>query len=168
MASQIVSRFGLIGAGRIARNQIAPAIHAAHRATLYAAASRELSRAESMRPERAYDSYAALIADPQVDAVYIATHNGLHKELSIAALRAGKHAFVANYRGGTVAVLAISETGALEPPTQVVAAGKHPHSIAADVENRRVSVPVLGEDAVLQYAFDPAREIGRASCRERV
>jgi 6-phosphogluconolactonase len=73
--------------------------------------------------------------------------------------RAGKHAFIANYRGGTVAVLAISETGALEPPTQVVAAGKHPHSIAADVENRRVSVPVLGEDAVLQYAFDPARGV---------
>jgi len=84
-------RFGLIGAGRIARKQIAPAIHAAARATLYAAASRELSRAESMRPERAYDSYDALLRDPNVDAVHIATHNGLHKELSIAALRAGKH-----------------------------------------------------------------------------
>ena len=91
MAPKVGCRFGLIGAGRIARNQIAPAIHAARRATLYAAASRELSRGESMRPERAYDSYTALIADPHVDAVYIATHNGLHKELSIAALRAGKH-----------------------------------------------------------------------------
>lgn len=84
-------RFGLIGAGRIARNQIAPAIHAAKRATLYAAASRDLTRAESVRPTRAYSSYAALIADAEVDAVYIATHNGLHRELSIAALRAGKH-----------------------------------------------------------------------------
>ncbi len=84
-------KFGLIGAGRIARNQIAPAIHAATRATLYAAASRDLARAESVRPERAYDSYDALIRDPSVDAVYIASHNGLHKELSIAALRAGKH-----------------------------------------------------------------------------
>jgi xylose dehydrogenase (NAD/NADP) len=84
-------RVGLIGAGRIARNRIAPGIHAAAHATLYAAASRELGRAESMRPERAYDSYAALLRDPNVDAVYVATHNGLHKELSIAALRAGKH-----------------------------------------------------------------------------
>jgi D-xylose 1-dehydrogenase (NADP+, D-xylono-1,5-lactone-forming) len=84
-------RFGLIGAGRIARNQIAPAIHEAKRATLYAAASRDLNRAEQLRPVHAYDSYAALIADADVDAVYIATHNGLHKELSIAALRAGKH-----------------------------------------------------------------------------
>ncbi|MGH7655595.1 MAG: Gfo/Idh/MocA family protein [Gemmatimonadaceae bacterium] len=84
-------RLGLIGAGRIARNRIAPGIHAAEHATLYAAASRELARAEGLRPERAYDSYEALIADRDVDAVYVATHNGLHKELSIAALRAGKH-----------------------------------------------------------------------------
>jgi xylose dehydrogenase (NAD/NADP) len=84
-------RFGLIGVGRIARNRIAPGIHAATHAMLYAAASRELARAESVRAERAYDSYDALLNDPDVDAVYVATHNGLHKELSIAALRAGKH-----------------------------------------------------------------------------
>jgi 6-phosphogluconolactonase len=71
--------------------------------------------------------------------------------------RAGSFAFVANYGGGTVAVFAISEAGELEPAVQVVQTGKHPHSIAAHVENRRVSVPVLGEDVVLQYAFDPAR-----------
>jgi len=89
MPTQI--RFGLIGAGRIARIQIAPAIHAAKRATLYAAASRELTRAQMVSAAVAYDSYDALLRDPDVDAVYIATHNGLHKELSIAALRAGKH-----------------------------------------------------------------------------
>ena len=54
-------------------------------------------------------------------------------------------------------MFAISESGALQPATQVVKAGKNPHSIAAHVQNRRVSVPVLGEDVVLQYAFDPAR-----------
>jgi xylose dehydrogenase (NAD/NADP) len=32
-----------------------------------------------------------LLHDPDVDAVYVATHNGLHKQLSIAAMRAGKH-----------------------------------------------------------------------------
>ena len=84
-------RFGLIGAGRIARNQIAPAIHAAKRATLYATASRDVSRAELTKPEHSYNSYDALLGDPNVDAVYVATHNGMHKELSIAAMRAGKH-----------------------------------------------------------------------------
>ncbi len=75
----------------------------------------------------------------------------------ISVDRAGTHAFVANYVGGTVAVLAISNSGALEAPRQIVNAGKHPHSVAADLANRQVSVPMLGEDAVLQYAFDPAR-----------
>ncbi|HEV8411409.1 MAG TPA: Gfo/Idh/MocA family oxidoreductase, partial [Gemmatimonadaceae bacterium] len=84
-------KFGLIGAGRIARNQIAPAIHATRHATLYATASRDLDRAKSTKPYRAYDSYDALINDPEIAAVYVATHNGLHKELSIAAMRAGKH-----------------------------------------------------------------------------
>lgn len=84
-------RIGLVGAGRIARNQIAPAIRSAAHATLYAAASRELGRAEALGAERAYDSYDALLRDPAVDVVYVATHNGLHKELSIAALRSGKH-----------------------------------------------------------------------------
>jgi predicted dehydrogenase len=84
-------KFGLVGAGRIARNRIAPALHAAAHATFAAAASRDLARAESMRAARAYDSYDALLRDPDLDAVYIATHNGLHKDLSIAAMRAGKH-----------------------------------------------------------------------------
>lgn len=84
-------RFGLIGAGRIARNQVAPAIRSAERATFHAAASRDLARAEALGAARAYGSYDALLHDSTVDAVYIATHNGLHKELAIAALRLGKH-----------------------------------------------------------------------------
>ncbi len=84
-------RFGVVGAGRIARNQIGPAIKRARHATLHAAASRDLSRAESLGPERAYSAYEDLFRDPDVDAVYIATHNGLHGNLAIAALQNGKH-----------------------------------------------------------------------------
>ncbi len=83
--------FGLIGAGRIARNQIGPAIHQATHAELFAAASRDRSRAEELKPARVHETYDALIRDPEVAAVYVSTHNGLHKELSIAAMRAGKH-----------------------------------------------------------------------------
>lgn len=84
---------GLLGAGRVARNRIAPAIHAARNASLYAAASRELARAEGLTPTVSYGSYQELLDDPQVDAVVITTHNGLHAELAIAAMRAGKHVF---------------------------------------------------------------------------
>lgn len=84
-------RFGLVGAGRIATRSIAPALHAANNVTFQAAASRDLERAAGLGSETAYASYEELMQSPQVDAVYIATHNGLHKELTLEALRSGKH-----------------------------------------------------------------------------
>ena len=84
-------RFGVIGAGRIATKQIGPAIKSAPHATLHAAASRDLARAEALGAVRAYRAYDDLIRDPEVDAVFITAHNGLHKRLAIDALRHGKH-----------------------------------------------------------------------------
>ena len=89
--TQHTVRFGVIGAGRIARNKVGPAIKSAESAILHAAASRDLARAESLGPVRAYGSYDDVIRDPDVDAVYIATHNGLHRDLAISALQTGKH-----------------------------------------------------------------------------
>ncbi len=84
-------RFGILGAGRVSRKRFVPALRSTKHAVLHAVASRDIRRAEALGPERAYDSYAALLRDPDVDAVYVATHNGLHRELVIEALRAGKH-----------------------------------------------------------------------------
>ncbi len=84
-------RFGIVGVGRIARNRFAPALARAEGAVLQAAASRDPGRAQSLAPRRAYGSYEALLRDPDVDAVYVATHNGLHRDLVLEALRHGKH-----------------------------------------------------------------------------
>jgi xylose dehydrogenase (NAD/NADP) len=84
-------RLGILGAGRIAQNAIAPAARNARNVEFVAAASRDLSRAKSLGARRAYESYAALIADPDIDAVFITTHNGLHCALALDALRQGKH-----------------------------------------------------------------------------
>jgi xylose dehydrogenase (NAD/NADP) len=84
-------RLGILGAGRIAQNAIAPAAHKARNVHFAAAASRDLKRAESLGAGRAYDSYAALLDDPEVDAVFITTHNGLHCDLAIEAMNKGKH-----------------------------------------------------------------------------
>jgi predicted dehydrogenase len=84
-------RFGIVGVGRVTREQFAPALLSTEHAVLLAAASRDRHRAEALSPQRAYDSYSMLLRDPDVDAVYIATHNGLHKELVLEALRQGKH-----------------------------------------------------------------------------
>jgi xylose dehydrogenase (NAD/NADP) len=84
-------RFGVLGCGRIARNAFAPAVAASPLAVLHAAASRDISRAEALKPTKAYGSYQQLLDDPAVEAVYIGTHNGLHCELAVAALERGKH-----------------------------------------------------------------------------
>jgi xylose dehydrogenase (NAD/NADP) len=96
-------RFGVIGAGRVARTHVVPAILNADQAVLWAAASREKHRAEALGPQQAYDSYDALLQDPGVDAVYIATHNGLHRELVLAALERGAHVLCEKPLGRTAA-----------------------------------------------------------------
>lgn len=84
-------RFGLVGLGRIAVNAVEPALRKAQNAELYAVASRDRRRAEALLPERAYATYTDLIRDADVEVVYIATHNGLHHDLVVDALRNGKH-----------------------------------------------------------------------------
>jgi xylose dehydrogenase (NAD/NADP) len=96
-------RFGIIGVGRITREQFAPALLSAEQAVLHAAASRDMTRAEGLKPQRAYESYSALLEDPDVEAVYIGTHNGLHKELVIEALKQGKHVLCEKPLGCTAA-----------------------------------------------------------------
>ncbi|MFF4799229.1 Gfo/Idh/MocA family protein [Streptomyces sp. NPDC001351] len=87
-------RIGVLGAARITeRALIDPARTAGHR--LVAVAARDRSRAEAFAAEhgveRVADSYAALLADPEVEVVYNPLANGLHGPWNLAALAAGKH-----------------------------------------------------------------------------
>ena len=68
----------------------------------------------------------------------------------------GKYALVANYGGGTVAVLTIESDGKLGAKTDDDAPGPKAHSILAGPGNKFVYAPVLGTDAVYQYAFNDA------------
>ena len=86
-------RWGLVGPGRIA-HRFAAALEVVKDAELYAVASRDLARAQAFagtyQAPKAYSDYQALLADPKVDAVYIATPHRFHFEQSMAALEAGK------------------------------------------------------------------------------
>jgi predicted dehydrogenase len=88
-------RWGILSTAHIARTKVVPGMLKARRCDIVAIASREAGRAETVAAElgipRAHSSYEALLADPQVDAVYIPLPNHLHAEWSIAAARAGKH-----------------------------------------------------------------------------
>jgi 1,5-anhydro-D-fructose reductase (1,5-anhydro-D-mannitol-forming) len=87
--------WGIVGLGRIAGSQIAPAITASGDSRLVCVVSRDQARAEEFARAHgaaaALDDYPKMLADPAVRAVYIATPNALHAEQVIAAARAGKH-----------------------------------------------------------------------------
>jgi xylose dehydrogenase (NAD/NADP) len=90
-----VIRWGILGTAHIAEKALVPAIHAAQGAELVAVASRSLEKAQAYAERnqirKAYGSYEELLADPDVDAVYIPLPNHLHAEWTIKAAEAGKH-----------------------------------------------------------------------------
>ncbi len=87
-------RWGLLSTARINRS-IIPAIRASTRSELTTVASRTLDRAQAYAADwkipRALGSYEALLADREIDVVYISLPNGLHVEWTVRALEAGKH-----------------------------------------------------------------------------
>jgi predicted dehydrogenase len=84
-------RWGLLGAGWVAKTGFVPALNAAHNATLQGVASRDPARSSALAPKTVHLSYDELLADPEIDAVYISLPNHLHAEWSVKALAAGKH-----------------------------------------------------------------------------
>jgi predicted dehydrogenase len=90
-----VLRWGILSTANIAVKKVIPGMQASPRSEVVAIASREAGRAEAaaqvLAIPRAHGSYEALLADPDIDAVYIPLPNHLHAEWAIAAARAGKH-----------------------------------------------------------------------------
>jgi predicted dehydrogenase len=88
-------KWGILGAAKIARTELAPAMQLARGSEFVALATRDTTRAApfaALAPGlRVHDSYDALLADPLVDAVYIPLPNHLHVDWSIRAAQAGKH-----------------------------------------------------------------------------
>src|SRR5574340_596288 len=89
-----ILKWGLLSTARINRALI-PALRASKRNRLTTVASRHLEVAQRYAKEwripRAHGSYEALLADPDVDVIYVPLPNALHAEWSIKALEAGKH-----------------------------------------------------------------------------
>ncbi|MBB1484801.1 Gfo/Idh/MocA family oxidoreductase [Tessaracoccus sp. MC1865] len=91
-------RFGIFGAAGITPQALIAPAQANRDVELYAVAARDRGRAESFAAEHhighVHDSYEALLADPNVDAVYIPLPNSEHGKWTVAALDAGKHVLV--------------------------------------------------------------------------
>jgi predicted dehydrogenase len=89
-------RWGILGVARINRSLVGPLASNGHQ--LLAIASRSLARAETYAEAqgipRAYGSYEELLADPDIDAVYIPLPHSLHVEWAVKAAEARKHVLV--------------------------------------------------------------------------
>ena len=88
-------RWGFLGASRIGERALAPAIRAIDGHALHAVAARDPTRARAYAASCgfpvAFDSYADLVASPDIDCLYIALTNDAHRDWSVRALEAGKH-----------------------------------------------------------------------------
>ena len=160
--------WGFIGAGVVASKALAPAVRSASNANLYAVASRDISKASNLSPERVYDNYDELINDPKVDAIYISLPNNFHAPIASRALNSGKAVLcekplTMNYQES----LELVEAAALSKSLLVEAIWYrwHPRQIKAC---QQIAAGVIGEireiDAAFtylnsnkgNYRFDPA------------
>ena len=145
--------WGFIGAGVVASKALAPAVRSASNANLYAVASRDISKASSLSPERVYDNYDELIDDPKVDAIYISLPNNFHAPIASRALRSGKAVLcekplTMNYQES----LELVEAAALSKSLLVEAIWYrwHPRLIKAC---QQIAAGVIGEIKEINAAF---------------
>jgi predicted dehydrogenase len=88
-------RWGILGAAKFAREFMGPALTIAPGGHVAALATSDPAKADPFRAFapglRVHGTYEALLADPEIDAVYIPLPNHLHVEWSLKAMQAGKH-----------------------------------------------------------------------------
>jgi predicted dehydrogenase len=101
-------RLGVVGTGDVAERDYLPELgRLAGRAKIVALASRDGERARAAAAQfegaRAYAGYAELLGDPAVDAILNLTPIGMHAEVTLAALGAGKHVYSEKPLAGGVA-----------------------------------------------------------------
>jgi predicted dehydrogenase len=95
MAVERKVKWGVLGVANIAVHKVIPAMQMGEWSEVSAIASRDLAKAEkaaqALGIPKAYGSYQALLADPQIEAIYNPLPNHLHVPWSIKAAEAGKH-----------------------------------------------------------------------------
>jgi predicted dehydrogenase len=164
-------RWGVLGAAKIARTKVIPAMQRAQEGEVVALASRSLDTARAaagaLGIPKAYGSYEELLADRDVDAIYNPLPNHLHVPWSVKAAEAGKHVLcekpiAMSADEARTLVAARDRTGVLVQEAFMVRT--HPQWLAVREEVRKGA---LGELRALMMAFsyfnrDPANVRNKA------
>ena len=165
-------RWGVVGPGRIAE-KVVEDFAVVDGARAVAVASRSLDRARAFAArhgiERAHGSYAEILADPEVDVLYVATPHPQHHAIALGALRAGKallveKAFTATTAGTAEIVDLARETGVFVmeamwtrfQPAVVALRGLVADGAIGEVRSVQADLGVAREYDPSDRLFDPA------------
>lgn len=151
-------RFGILSTAKIGRKKVIPAMQRSAYCQVAAISSRDLDNARHIADQlgiaKAYGSYEDLLADPEIDAVYIPLPNHLHVEWTIKALEAGKHVLCEKPIGLNAAqARQLIAVAANYPRLKVMEAFMYRHHPQWQEAKRLVDQGEIGELVTIQSFF---------------
>ena len=154
-------KWGVLGTADIARGHTIPGMLQAEHCELYAIAGRKLEKAKSYQEmfefKKAYASYDELLADPDVEAVYIPLPNDLHCEWTVKALKAKKHVLCEKPLAVSEAQAAEMFRAARENGVFLMEAFAYLHSPFVQAVKAELDAGTIGEVRYLESAFVTGR-----------
>ena len=151
-------RWGVLSTAKIGIGQVIPAMQSGQYCEITAIASRHLDKAQAAAGRlgipKAYGSYEELLADPDIDAVYIPLPNHLHVPWSIKALDAGKHVLCEKPIGLTTAeARELLDAAQKRPELKVMEAFMYRHHPQWQRARQLVAEGKIGELRTIQSFF---------------
>jgi predicted dehydrogenase len=151
-------RWGVLSTAKIGTEKVIPAMQLGKYCKFTAIASRQLEKAQAaarrLGIEKAYGSYEELLADYDVDAVYLPLPNHLHVPWAIKALKAGKHVLCEKPLGLNAAeAQELLEASRKFPRLKVMEAFMYRHHPQWQWVKQRVSEGKIGELRTIQSFF---------------
>ena len=154
-------RWGVLGTAGIAYGQTIPGMQLAEHCELYARAGRKIEKAEQYQQQfgfkKAYGSYDELLADPEVEAVYIPRPNHIHCEWTVKALKAKKHVLCEKPLALNAAQAAEMFAAAEENGMLLMEAYAYLHSPFVQAVKAEIDAGAVGEIRYLESAFITGR-----------
>ena len=151
-------KWGVLSTAKIGLDKVIPALQAGQYCEVTAIASRDGDKAQAAARRlgipKAYDSYEAILADPDVEAVYIPLPNHLHVPWSIKSLEAGKHVLCEKPIGLTSQeAQQLIEAAKRHPRLKVMEAFMYRHHPQWQLARRLVTEGQIGDLRTIQSFF---------------
>jgi len=160
--------FAVVGLGSIAQSSVLPAFSHSKKARLVAVVSRDKKKAARLaRKFKApafygAEEYAACLANPEVDAIYIATPQGEHAPLTVQAAKAGKHVLCEKPLAATVEQSALMVEACQQNQVLLMTAYRKYFEPSARFLKERIQGGDLGRVDVIHTAFSELHVPGKS------